>query len=114
MAGMNLNRWREHLAAVQREGKSISQYAREHGLSRYTLYAARQQLKDEGCALAKGGQPGVAGAVSTSPFVAVEVEARIGRLRIRLPNAVEVELIELEPSAYASLMKVLAALPCSG
>lgn len=33
------------MQAAKREGKSLTQYSRSRGLSRYTLYAARQMLR---------------------------------------------------------------------
>src|SRR3989304_7497580 len=42
---VDLDRWTPHLAAAKREGKSMTQYAHRHGLSRHTLYAARQMLR---------------------------------------------------------------------
>ena len=39
---VKLSRWKPHLQAAARQGKTLAKYAREHGLSRYTLYAARQ------------------------------------------------------------------------
>jgi transposase-like protein len=112
MTRVKLDHWREHLAAALKEKKSLSDYAREHGLSRYTLYAARRQLKDEAPALAKRAR--VRRTLTASAFVAVQVEASAVGLRIRLPNKVEVDFVQLEPSAWAALMKVLAALPCFG
>lgn len=44
---VNLDRWSPHLAAARREGKTLTQYARGRGLSRHTLYAARQMLRGE-------------------------------------------------------------------
>ena len=38
----------QHLLAAKCEGKSLTQYARSHGLSRYTLYAALQMLRSAG------------------------------------------------------------------
>ena len=34
---VNLDRWGPHLQAAKREGKSLTQYARSRGLSRYTV-----------------------------------------------------------------------------
>ena len=50
---VNLDRWGPHLQAAKREGKSLTQYARSRGLSRHTLYAARQMLRSV------DGKPGV-------------------------------------------------------
>ena len=40
---VNLDRWGPHLLAAQREGKSLTQYARSHGLSRYTRCTRRDR-----------------------------------------------------------------------
>ena len=42
---LNLCRWMPHLSAAKREGVSLAQYAQVHGLSRYTLYAAREMIR---------------------------------------------------------------------
>lgn len=50
---VNLDRWTPHLAAARRKGKTLTQYAHRCGLSRHTLYAARQMLR------AVSGKPAV-------------------------------------------------------
>jgi len=45
---VNLDRWGPHLLAAKREGKSLTQYARSRGLSRHTLYAAKQMRAKHG------------------------------------------------------------------
>ena len=45
---VNLNRWIPHLEAAKREGVTLAQYARSRGLSRFTLYAAREMLNRDG------------------------------------------------------------------
>lgn len=100
---VNLDRWSPHLAAAKREGKTLTQYARERGLSRHTLYAARQMLRGV------RGKPGVkrrprvlraiSKPVADSAFAAVKLSGlctRSGgsapRLRAQLPNGVRLEL----------------------
>ena len=113
MTKVNLDRWREHLIAASKQRKSLSDYAHEHGLSRYSLYAARRQLKAE--ARTPRREPVAMPNVSSeSPFVAVRVQSNSARLRVRLPNTVEVEFMQLDSATYLSLLQVLAALPCSG
>ena len=100
---VNLDRWSPHLAAAKREGKTLTQYARERGLSRHTLYAARQMLRGV------RGKPGVerrprvlraiAKPVADSAFAAVKLSGLCApsggsapRLRAQLPNGVRLEL----------------------
>jgi len=100
---VNLDRWSPHLAAARREGRTLTQYARGRGLSRHTLYAARQMLRGE------EGKPGTLRRAradrrtkqfAPSTFAAVKVPApfaaQIGsapRLRAQLPNGVMLELM---------------------
>jgi len=42
MNQVDLKRWRPHLRAAKAAGATLAQYAREHGLSRHTLYAAQR------------------------------------------------------------------------
>jgi hypothetical protein len=100
---VNLDRWTPHLAAARREGKTLTQYARERGLSRHTLYAARQMLRGV------RGRPGVkrrprvlraiSKPVADSAFAAVKLSGlctpsggAAPRLRAQLPNGVRLEL----------------------
>lgn len=45
MAGVSLARWRPHVLAAESAGLSVIAYAKIHGLSSTTLYAARQQMR---------------------------------------------------------------------
>ena len=99
---VNLDRWSPHLAAARREGKTLTQYARGRGLSRHTLYAARQMLRGE------EGKPGTlcraradrrTKQLAPSMFAAVKLSALCApsgaaapRLRAQLPNGVRLEL----------------------
>lgn len=97
---VNLGRWSPHLAAAQREGKSLKQYARERGLSAHTLYAARQMLP-------RGERARGASRISrlapkrtlpiASAFTAVKIatpmSAAAPRLQAQLPNGVRLELV---------------------
>lgn len=112
---VNLDRWSPHLAAARREGKTLTQYARGRGLSRHTLYAARQMLRGA------DGKPGTlrrsraerrTKQFAPSAFAAVKVSAlsaaQIGsaqRLRAQLPNGVGLELM-WEGAAGAALLAV--------
>jgi hypothetical protein len=99
---VNLDRWTPHLAAARREGKTLTQYARSRGLSRHTLYAARQMLR--GVDGEAGARPRARVARGTkqraaSAFAAVKLPAPCAasgglapRLRAQLPNGVRLEL----------------------
>lgn len=101
---VNLDRWGPHLAAAKREGKTLARYARDRGLSRYTLYAAREMLR-RGAGI-PGVQrrrrlPGSANELVPRPaFAAVKVltpsrtlSESAPRLRAQLPNGVKLELM---------------------
>ncbi len=97
---VNLERWGPHLRAAKRQGKSVKQYAAEHGLSPYTLYAAREMLK----ARARAELSEVRAGSGPSAFAEVKlpvmqeaaapwpVARSAPRLRARLPNGVALEL----------------------
>lgn len=113
MTTVKLERWRGHLAAARKQGVPLSHYAREHGLSRYTLYAAQRQLRSEGKGPTK--QSARRRRRRTTPFVPVQVaESATAAVRARLPNGVELEFGHLDAGVCATLMWMLAALPCSG
>ncbi len=119
---VNLDRWGPHLLAAKREGKSLTQYARSRGLSRHTLYAARQMLRS------MGGKPGVerrprtprtpraANKAAAQPtFAAVKLLAPsnpAGRsapqLRAQLPNGVKLELMSADAPLLAAAIQALA------
>src|SRR5690606_23576153 len=97
---VNLDRWGPHLRAAKRQGKSVKQYAAEHGLSPYTLYAAREMLK----ARARAERSERRAGSGLSAFAEVKlpltqevaghlpIAAMAPRLRARLPNGVALEL----------------------
>ena len=115
MTKVKLERWRAHLAAAREQGMSLACYAREHGLSRFTLYAAQRQWRSEELAAAKRSRRrGSSMVPSASPFVRVEVAQPAALLRARLANGVELEFGTVDSTACARLVGLLAALPCSG
>jgi len=97
---VNLDRWGPHLLAAKRKGETLTRYARSRGLSRHTLYAARQMLRR------MDGKPGVesrrrapraankpvASAFAAVKFLAPAPSAPAPRLQARLPNGVALEL----------------------
>jgi hypothetical protein len=113
---VNLDRWGPHLLAAKREGKSLTQYARSRGLSRYTLYAAKQMLRST------GGKPGVerrpraaSKAVPQPAFAAVKLLApdilsggSAAQLRAQLPNGVKLELMSPDAALLAAAIETLA------
>ncbi|MGH7423257.1 MAG: IS66 family insertion sequence element accessory protein TnpA [Candidatus Methylomirabilales bacterium] len=113
MTRVNVERWRGHLAAAQRRGVTLAQYAREQGLSRHTLYAARQQLQREAAASGRRRRPEAKVVMKQSPFVAVRVTPGAAVVRARLANGVALEFGALAAGDYTALLATLAALPCS-
>jgi len=113
---VNLDRWGPHLQAAEREGKSLTEYARSRGLSRYTLYAAKQMLRST------GGKPGVGRRVRAAnklaplpAFSAVRLLAPAipsrgssARLRAQLPNGVKLELMLADAPLLAAAIEALA------
>jgi hypothetical protein len=116
---VNLDRWGPHLQAARREGKSLTEYARDRGLSRHTLYAARQMLRS------MGGQPrverqsralrSVSKAQLQPAFAAVKLLASdtpaggaAAQLRAQLPNGVKLELMSADAPLLAAAINALA------
>lgn len=100
---VNLDRWKPHLVAAKREGKTLNAYARSHGLSACTLYAARQILQAMNGGLASARPAHVKSShgnrVPNSAFAPVKVATPVlpsagssARLQARLPNGVMLEL----------------------
>jgi hypothetical protein len=116
---VNLDRWAPHLAAAKREGKSLTQYARSRGLSRHTLYAARQMLRGVRGKPGVERRPRVLGAtnkpVPESAFAAVKLSGlctssggSAPRLRAQLPNGVRLELVWADAGLIAVAIQALA------
>jgi hypothetical protein len=121
---VNLSRWKPHLRAAARQGKSLTVYAAEHGLSRHTLYAAKQAMGARGAA--RGARSSAGRSVSTG-FTAVKLlpapEApptspfSTARLIAHLPNGATVELTCGGSVSDLALTKTfldsIAGAPCS-
>jgi len=115
MTKVKLERWQAHLSAVRDQGISIARYAREHGLSRFTLYAAQRQWRNERRVPARQSRRhGSSVVANASPFVRVDVAPPAALLRARLCNGVELEFGNVDSTACTRLVGMLAALPCSG
>jgi hypothetical protein len=116
---VDLDRWSPHLAAAKREGKTLTQYARSRGLSRHTLYAARQMLRclnGKPAAERRPREPRAANKpVPDSPFAAVKLSALCApsgeaapRLQAQLPNGVRLELMWADAALLAAAIQALA------
>jgi len=91
MAEVSLLRWQPHLEAADQAGLSISAYARQHGLSRHTLYMARKALRQrDKAATAPAGRDrfvGVRVSVPPAPSAVSSVEIRVSeRVLLRCPQ----------------------------
>lgn len=134
---VDLDRWGPHLRAAQRSGKTLTQYASERGLSRHTLYAARQMLsKADDAGKAAGARrrmrrPAGVRTPLRAAFAPVRVLAPVSaapgsapmpswsqvapRLRAQLLNgvAIEVQCASADTALVAAVICSLAGLPCS-
>ena len=132
---VDLDRWGPHLRAARRTGKTLTQYAREQGLSRHTLYAARQMLAGEARRRAHGGRRSRGGRLKVSlpaPFAPVRLVAPARTpplefapmpswspvtpcVRAQLLNgvAIEVQCASADTALVAAVISSLAGLPCS-
>lgn len=112
MPQVNLEHWRGHVLAALQADVSFAAYAREHGLSRHTLYSAHRLLKDKGelSAPAKGKPARTPKAKPATAFIAVKVAPLTApySLCARLPNGIELRFTSVDPS----LLQQLAALSC--
>ena len=125
---VNLTRWRKHLKRAASRGITLAQYAREHGLSRHTLYAASQQRRAEAVAERIEAKPGLQRKDGTarSAFIAVrlpEAQSALERageqigskgaavLQARLPNGVQIgiEVSSIEAGAARPLQMPLGS-----
>ena len=81
MAGVSLTRWRPHVLAAESAGLSVIAYAKLHGISSTTLYAARQQMRQ------------LKSALPPSDFVAVQIPSiAVTQHTIPLRSPVEINL----------------------
>ena len=134
---VDLDRWGPHLRAARASGKTLTEYARDQGLSRHTLYAARQRLrKAEGAGMVPGARrlmrrPAHTHTKLPSAFASVRVLAPASaaahsapmpsgspippRLRAQLLNgvAIEVQCSSADTALVAAVICALGGLPCS-
>jgi hypothetical protein len=114
------------LAALRAE-QTLAAYAREHHLSRHTLYIARLTMQRRGELPAKPRPRGAAkapsGTVASPPsarrgapaaFVPVVVSGGTVTLTVQLPNGVRVHCEAHAPDLLPTLFQHLVMLPCSG
>lgn len=114
MVQINLKKWGSHLQAARTAGVSLAQYARKHGLSRHTLYAAlRAERELKGLPAPRRGRRAKRSAVEPAAFVPVALGRAGARLAVRLPNGVALECHDLEGAQLRAFIASLAALPCS-
>ncbi len=114
MSQVKLDHWRPHVLAALQANQSFAQYAREHGVSRHTLYVAHKLMKACGEIAPTLAAPDAPRRlrrkkVTCTAFVPVQVEsARHSALTVRLPNGLELHFTAVE----AGLLSLLASLPC--
>uniref|UniRef100_UPI003BEF49EB IS66 family insertion sequence element accessory protein TnpA n=1 Tax=Burkholderia arboris TaxID=488730 RepID=UPI003BEF49EB len=106
-----------HIEAARREGKTLSSYAREHGLSVHGLYKVRRRMRQ------KATDATVTSSEPASPFVEVKVAAAApaapapprARVWAHLPNGVSVELLctSADVELLVAMMDALGRTGCS-
>jgi hypothetical protein len=114
---VNLDRWHPHLAAAKREGKTLSQYAREKGVSAHTLYAARQMLRRlEGepklppkPRVARNTERRMPAAFATVKLAQPSVIRgdRAAQLRVHLPSGATLELMSIDAPLLSAVIAAL-------
>jgi hypothetical protein len=111
-AQVNLERWGVHVRAALAAGQSLRAYAREHGVSRHTLYAAQTLMRRRGELPAL--PPKAPRALSRSPGAFVPVAVRSGlSVTAQLPNGVRVQCEVGDDVALQRVLAHLAGLSCS-
>jgi hypothetical protein len=114
---VNLDRWYPHLAAAKREGKTLSEYAREKGVSAHTLYAARQMLRrleGEPKLLPKPRVARKTRLLAPAAFAAVTLAQpsvvrgdSAAQLRIQLPSGARLELMSVDAALLGAAIAAL-------
>jgi hypothetical protein len=116
MAEVKVERWKPHLEAAKAQGISLAEYARQHGLSRHTLYMTNTELRRSGQAEIKPCKPSTSNVSKTDAFVPVKIrpsEASLLSLRVVLPNGVEMHCDAVPVQVCTTFVIALATLPCS-
>jgi len=113
MAQVNVKRWQGHLEAAAKAGVSIARYAREHGVSAHTLYAAKQAIESGARAAVARRRVTVRVTGPTSSFVPVRLAATGAGLSAQLPNGVELRFGVLDEPGLGAVVRLLAGLACS-
>ena len=109
-----LARWRPHLEAAAQEGKTLAQYARERGMSRHSLYTAKQILGRSNGAARKPRAPALR-PVGKSQLIPVRLATSgTASISVRLPNGIEIGVPGLSGTAVLELVRGCAGLKCSG
>ena len=94
--------WLEHVQACEASGKSIAEYAAEHGIHVRAMYSGKKMLVNKG----------VLAATQPTRFQQVQVmEATVGnQWRIGLPNGVSVAFAgKVDADALSTILNVSAS-----
>lgn len=90
--------WRDHICAAQQSGMSYAAYAKEHGLNSKALYRWAMTLRHKG--LMEPETPAFVQLSVNPPAKSDRVlDQRSAAVIVRLPNAVEIKLLELNREA---------------
>ena len=99
--------WLKHYRASEVSGKSMAEYAREHGLAITAFYYWKKRLVQLGTIESKP--------LPDSPVfhkVAIKREQRVdATCRIRFPNGIECEMTGMDQNGFESLLNSVSQLP---
>lgn len=101
--------WFDHLQKQQSSGLSMAVYAKEHGLSKHTLYVWSQQLRIPEPSDHESSMP-LFQAVQVAPQPLAGASTEIV-LVLRLPNGVECELRHANAETCVEVLQALVSLP---
>ena len=99
--------WLKHYQASEVSGRSMAEYAREHGLAITAFYYWKKRLVQLGAIATEG--------LSDPPVfrkVTFKREQRVdATCRIRFPNGIECEMTGMDQNGFESLLNSVSQLP---
>lgn len=84
---VDMKRWQLHLDVIERQGVTVARYAREQGLSKHTLYAARAMQRTGAAKKATRKQ------TMTQPGQAVQTRTTCGFTAVKLIAGASIPLL---------------------
>jgi hypothetical protein len=108
-------KWATHLEAAECSGLSLAAYAQKHRINVHRLYEARQLRKLQGTTAWSVVRVKEQAAVEVTPKVQQHVSPSTVAMQARLGNGIVLSWAQdqAHTAALDSMLRTLAALPCS-